>query len=440
MRAYSYSWFVLAAWAAAAPRLSGQGYTAEFLRELHSGQGTTPAAVNDTGRAVGRSRNFLGFEFAALWQNGGGTLLADFGPHQAAATGVNDSGRAVGYALDVHGRRRAVYWDAIDVIEDIGDLGGGYAQANAVDDAGNIVGFSATLPGGLEYRAFRWDAASGQMTDLGALTPGWESQAAAIGAGGLIGGDSRPPGGRPRAVVWTAPQALVDLGAGFEDSTVTGVNAGGTAAGWGRNGAGVTSFTWTAGGGRVDLPNPPGALAVFVHAINDAGELAAEVAGRAYLYRAGAWLDLELLVAPFSVPRLFRAVDIADGGIVLCESTDLRAPRAVLLHPAPSGLALGAADPGQAGTDNRIGVAGATPGARVYLGYGLNPGFTRVLTCPGLGLNIENARLAEAAFADADGRAVFARFVPATGAGRTLLVQAVEPSTCRVSNRTEQVF
>src|SRR5207302_1848288 len=115
------------------------------------------------------------------------------------------------------------------VMSDLGTLGGSgdnYSRANAINDAGQVVGFSQ--PGRFTIvHAFLYQA--GRMVDLGTL-PGYGGGAArAINANGLIVGQSDINGGGSRAFLWTptSPNAqtgsMQDLGTLSGDSRAYGI-------------------------------------------------------------------------------------------------------------------------------------------------------------------------------------------------------------------------
>ena len=84
---------------------------------------------------------------------------------------------------------------------DLGTLGGTRSVAVAINDRGQVVGWSET-PAGVTH-AVLWEA--GSMTDLGAPTGGW-SQASGINARGQIVG-----GLGDHAAIWEAGK-VTDLG------------------------------------------------------------------------------------------------------------------------------------------------------------------------------------------------------------------------------------
>ncbi|MFG0328438.1 MAG: hypothetical protein ACF8PN_00950 [Phycisphaerales bacterium] len=95
--------------------------------------------------------------------------------------------------------------------------------------------------------------------------------------------------------------------------------------------------------------------------------------------------------------------------------------------------------PGTAGTQNTLETQNATPGERIYYGYGFQGGTTPIPGCATV-VDIDNATLAGSAIADGSGVATLTSFVPGGAAGRQVLIQSVELNTCRVSNLVTQTF
>lgn len=167
------------------------GNTAAFLQTAASGQITvlgslnrasasnssysTATAMNDHIQVVGYSVYASGntTQHAFLWQNGVMTdlgTLSGFG--SSAAFAINDAGQIVGYSASNHESEEATLW-ANGVGTDLGGLsGGGGSVANALNDDGQIVGeaFDASGTG----HAVLWQ--NGKIVDLNSLLPansGW---------------------------------------------------------------------------------------------------------------------------------------------------------------------------------------------------------------------------------------------------------------------------
>jgi len=104
-----------------------------------------------------------------------GTLPGgDVYPPHSAAHGTNDSGHVVGvasyrvcpYGLYYCGYSVHAFLHEDGQMKDFGTLGGGYSEALAINNSGQVVGQSSTSSG--EVRAFLYDSNNG-MKDLGTL-------------------------------------------------------------------------------------------------------------------------------------------------------------------------------------------------------------------------------------------------------------------------------
>ncbi len=103
-------------------------------------------------------------------------------------------------------------------------------------------------------------------------------------------------------------------------------------------------------------------------------------------------------------------------------------------------LQMGAPVPGFSGASNTLAATDAEPGARVYFVYSFNAGSAAVPNCPGVEVELGRPIIAGSAIADGDGLAQVTRFVPSAASGRTIHLQAVEPSACRTSNHVVYQF
>lgn len=115
-------------------------------------------AINAFGRVVGTMYDAEGKVWPVTWTRGRIARLAS--DYQAIAVDVNNRGQVVGY----NSQSRGVFWQSADSVPlDLGTLGGGMAQPEAINDHGTVVGVSALPDNALH--AFVWE--DGVMTDVG---------------------------------------------------------------------------------------------------------------------------------------------------------------------------------------------------------------------------------------------------------------------------------
>jgi probable HAF family extracellular repeat protein len=134
-------------------------------------------AINNKGQVVGSRIPMSGTDeygqpmlsglTAFLWEN---ALVTDL-DLAGAATDINEEGQIVGFIKDQNRGERAFLWEDRTVTE-LGDLGGEDSRAEAINDAGQIIGASrlpgpdALSPG--HYSATLWER--GRVRDLNQLT------------------------------------------------------------------------------------------------------------------------------------------------------------------------------------------------------------------------------------------------------------------------------
>ena len=208
-------------------------------------------------------------------------------------------------------------------ITDLGSLGYGVSDGLAVNNNGQVTGYSfngATVPtpgccgncyGGKRkpcmahiFHAFLYS--NGTMADLGTLGGNY-SQGNAINLSGQVAGWANTKTGAHDAASWTG-KTVVDLGAlaplaGWE-STASGINDAGQVVGWW--GFNPTAHAWLYSNGTItDLPEPsyataPGASGCVASAIDNNGQILggcddASSTEHAVLWQNGAVTDLSAL-------------------------------------------------------------------------------------------------------------------------------------------------
>jgi probable HAF family extracellular repeat protein len=202
-----------------------------YLTPPKPNEGLTPRALNEVGEIVGDS-NILGIPAGAFADimgqptglagaseatgiNGSGDVVGSSGSVPflwnattgmqlletlglgGSAMGINDSGQVVGNSGDT-----AVLWNPGEAPQDLGTLGGselgGYVSgATAINNAGQVVGWSLTNVRPGPTHAFLWSPGSG-MKDLGAFPYATNSYATGINNSGVVVGYvQNGPGGPP---------------------------------------------------------------------------------------------------------------------------------------------------------------------------------------------------------------------------------------------------
>lgn len=126
--------------------------------------------------------------------------IPTFGGNESRAYAINELNDVVGFARNADGNLRAYGIPAgnISQMTDLGDLGGGAAQAHDVNNNRAITGFSKVDD--TYWHAFLWTLNSG-MIDLGTFG-GNESRAYAMNELGHIVGQAEYPDGTLHGFVW----------------------------------------------------------------------------------------------------------------------------------------------------------------------------------------------------------------------------------------------
>ena len=184
------------------------------------------------------------------------------------------------------------------ILTDLGTLGGLSAQANDMNEAGQITGYATNSSNWT--RAFRWD--DGHMTDLGTLGGSAGVGLGINGLGDVVGYSNKVPGGASVATLWRDGAVInmtPDLAAG-QGSSARAINDSGQAVVQISYGDG-DGFRWE-NGVRTPLGDLGGGFGNSPQDINNAGQIVGSASavtefgprGHAFLWN-GAMIDLGVL-------------------------------------------------------------------------------------------------------------------------------------------------
>jgi len=396
------------------------------------------SAINEYGAVAGQwdsGTEFGGPRHAVVWTTDG--MMIDLTDSDdvtfAVATGINDAGVVSGWS-DGRGEWSITGFRWADGVLDF--LPSRFQdRAEHVDPRGFVLGQGHVE--NFHFEPMIWDEA-GRRAELGTLG-GISGSARDSNGWGVVVGFSEldPIERRARAFAWR-DGTMRDLGTlpGTADSYARGVNVHGEVVGWAGAPLAEQAFLWTEQDGMSRLPALLDGRAV-ANDINDRGTVVGWARRTDGQIGAG-WFDgmvvdlNELVDEPGW--RIGTAEGINNGGQITGHGRfENGRTSAVLLTPV-DGLDLVAIgpEPGRAGGVNTIDLRGGTPGAIAHVAWGFTLGTAPVPGCPDAIVSIVAPR-SVATTLDAAGEASILLTLPAEARGRRLLLQAVEPSTCRTS-------
>src|SRR4029450_5669696 len=96
---------------------------------------------------VGGSISVGGYAHAFLWQNGVLRDLGTLGGSTSVANAVNNYGQVAGWSYTARGQQHAFLWDPVNGMRDLGALGGTGSAAYGINDAGQVAGTAQNAAG-----------------------------------------------------------------------------------------------------------------------------------------------------------------------------------------------------------------------------------------------------------------------------------------------------
>jgi probable HAF family extracellular repeat protein len=228
------------------------------------------------------------------------TDLGTLGGFHSEAQAMNDGGQVAGWSMTASGARHAALWTvprppaAQYPIRVLGSPPGySFTVATAVNDAGQVALHGMSAPD--RFRPFLWE--NGSFTDLGTVGGGNESFAQGINNAGQVVGWGYTSSGLSHAFLWENG-TMTDLGVSLDrESAAYGINGAGQVVGSKANASGNShAFLWYQGTIR-DLGTLGGPFS-DASAVNDAGQVIgwsaadASLANHAFLWENGTMTDL----------------------------------------------------------------------------------------------------------------------------------------------------
>jgi probable HAF family extracellular repeat protein len=319
---------------------SAQSYVVTGFGPFPGGTLSSATDLNSSGTVAGYS-SFAPNSATRAGVLANGTLTnlgAPIGATASWAWGINDTGVIAGSAI-VSGQGVAfVYQNG--TYTTLPTLGGNSGGARDINNSGLVTG-NAALPGNSTSHAFRYDPASGVMSDLGTLG-GSNSTGYAINANGWVVGtsDRSLASFTTQAFLARPGRTMFGLSLGGDFSAGYGINSVGKVVGQSsllNNNNARHAFLFT-GEAVLDLGTLGGTQAT-AYAINDSDVVvgssltATNATFHAFIYQNGVMTNLNSLLAPNSGWVLNEALAINNTGQIVGYGTFAGEQRGFILSP-----------------------------------------------------------------------------------------------------------
>lgn len=228
---------------------------------------TVGQAINGRGALAGYVRTSDRKYRAFRWRPSAGYTLLGDGTVETFAYDLNDAGMVVGELSPQPTNRRALLWSATGVQRQLAGLGGNDVGARAIDQRGDVAGFSS-------------------------------------GADGIT-----------HAVLWPSGGAPVDLTPTASFGLALDVSDSGYVVGQAKLGGEIGAFVWTAATGPRVIAGPLIQGTGFFYGVNNLGQaVGADAAGPIFWSAA---TGIVRLPTPYAVGYYSAAYDITDGGLIV---------------------------------------------------------------------------------------------------------------------------
>lgn len=365
-------------------------------------------------------------------------------PDESLAYGINSSDVVVGYSYNSFVVKELVRWSPSGWgPEGLGNMGAGPnygCTGTAVNATGVITGQSDS--GLAPPQAFRYRTLSGYERLLSLSGRSSASYGAAILDDDTVAGWSDQVGSTRQAVYWPPNSDIpvsIHNASLFSSSEATAMTPSGAILGRAipSSGGNHRAFWWTSSSGMTDLGTPTPASSFYVTGANDSGWVVGySLSSQAFLWhpQIGVWKNLNDLIPAGTGMTIAGARGLNESGMICGSGMVAGRLTSFRLRPVAGGLALGPMTPSLAGMTNQISAVGGTFNQTLRLVTGKQSGQTPVPGCPGLHMDIANAKPVTTATVDLFRRATFPVFVRSGLAGKSVLFQALEHATCRSSN------